>query len=193
LEEMQDRVTIDGPLGVGRRAIVILDSDGERGDDTHRFGGQHSAPGILGCQFDLLVAPLAGDDLVGLDADPLPDDLHRGLLHRVGVGLDASADDDLALPERGLDDDGAAVARHGVGGEGDTGGRDGRHHGLDHDGDGGFGGNPVGRSIDEDAFREQRRPRLDDGGDELVVTSDVREAAVHTRERRVGGVFGCGR
>ena len=104
------------------------------------------------------------------------------LLDGVGVGLDATSDDDLALPEGGLDHHSASITGDRVGREGDP-GRLRRDHGLHDHGDRGFTLEVVGGSVREDPLAEQRRPRLDDGLEQLLEATHIGERLVHAGER----------
>jgi len=67
---------------------------------------KHPAAALSRCEIHSLVVPIRpshGLERLGPDADV--EQARPGLVEDVGVGLDLSAHDDLALPERGLDHD----------------------------------------------------------------------------------------
>jgi len=181
--------SLERPFRVLRGAVVLFDADAQSRQRDHLAGREHATFALVRPELDSGIAPVgAPNDLEALAAPAALEQRRPVLGQHVRIGLDLTADDDLAEAERSLDHDPRSVAGRGVRGEHHT-----RtfcvHHALHDHCDGGFGGHPPAGPVRADARREERGPALHDPAEELVLALHVRERAVHAREQRAGGVL----
>ena len=128
----------------------------------------------------------AGDDLVGLDADPDPGQGHVVAfqpIDHVGVGFDLAADYNLSLAPRRFDHHGLRAGVGGVGGEQHA-GPVGLHHVLHDHRDRRLRRHLAGGAVGHHTLAVHRRPARPDPIQQLVGVQHVGERFVHAGEAR---------
>ncbi len=187
-------VARDGPLDVLGLAVVVgLHPHAEAGQFDDLLVAQHSSTRLDDVEIDARHGAVgSGHQLVRLVADPHLPQTGALLGQHVGVRLHLAGHHHLTQPERGFDDDPAAITGRGIGGEQHAGAL-GLDQALHDHGDGGLFGQALAGPVGDDPLAEQRRPAVDEALRHGRVSHDVGERPVHPRERRARRVLGGGR
>jgi hypothetical protein len=179
----------DRPFGVLGRAVVRFGRQSDAGQFDDIVVGQDPTATLGGIEVDPPVFAVGpAHDLERLHPDPDVQQPRSLLRHEVGVGLDLTAHDHLALAERSLDHDVIRFTRRRVDGEHHAGALRG-HHLLHHDGNGRLRRQIPVAPIEDGTGSPQGDPTVDDAAQQLFGPGDVGERLVHAGERRALGVL----